>query len=134
MNKRDLERLVCDANWSKLYEVVDNTSEAKLRSTMTRLIDIFADVRVDKYVKGKLIRGNFLYASGAYLLLLFKEGRYIESRCITSTNHIKRFIKKNFPSITDEEVEGAKSALYKEKIWAKDGIELQLEYKDILSE
>lgn len=134
MDKRDLEKLVRDANWRKLYDAVDNTSDANIRSTMKRLIDIFADVRVDKYVKGKLIRGHFLYASGAYLLLLFKEGQYIESRCITSTNHIKRFIKKNFPSITDEEVEVAKSALYKEKIWAKDGIELRLEYKDILSE
>lgn len=134
MNKRDLEKLVRDADWKQLYNAIDDTTEANIRSTMKRLIDVFADARVDKYVKGKLIRGNFLYASGAYLLLLFKEGRYIESRCITSTNHIKRFIKKNFPSITDEEVEGAKSALYKEKIWAKDGIELRLEYKDILSE
>lgn len=134
MNKRDLERLVCDADWKQLYNAIDDTTEANIRSTMKRLIDVFADARVDKYVKGKLIRGNFLYASGAYLLLLFKEGRYIESRCITSTNHIKRFIKKNFPSITDKEVKAAKSALYKEKIWAKDGIELRLEYKDILSE
>lgn len=134
MDKRDLEELVRDADWKQLYNAIDDTTEANIRSTMKRLIDVFADARVDKYVKGKLIRGNFLYASGAYLLLLFKEGRYIESRCITSTNHIKRFIKKNFPSITDEEVKAAKSALYKEKIWAKDGIELRLEYKDILSE
>lgn len=134
MDKRDLEKLVRDADWKQLYNAIDDTTEATIRSTMKRLIDVFADARVDKYVKGKLIRGHFLYASGAYLLLLFKEGQYIESRCITSTNHIKRFIKKNFPSITDEEVEVAKSALYKEKIWAKDGIELRLEYKDILSE
>ena len=134
MDKRDLEKLVCDADWKQLYNAIDDTTEANIRSTMKRLIDVFADARVDKYVKGKLIRGNFLYASGAYLLLLFKEGRYIESRCITSTNHIKRFIKKNFPSITDEEVETAKSTLYKEKIWAKEGTELRLEYKEILSE
>lgn len=134
MDKRDLEKLVRDADWKQLYNAIDDTTEATIRSTMKRLMDVFADARVDKYVKGKLIRGHFLYASGAYLLLLFKEGQYIESRCITSTNHIKRFIKKNFPSITDEEVEVAKSALYKEKIWAKDGIELRLEYKDILSE
>lgn len=134
MDKRELEKIVYDADWKRLYNAIDDTTEANIRSTMKRLIDVFADARVDKYVKGKLIRGNFLYASGAYLLLLFKEGRYIESRCITSTNHIKRFIKKNFPSITDEEVETAKSTLYKEKIWAKDGTELRLEYKEILSE
>lgn len=134
MDKRELEKIVYDADWKRLYNAIDDSTEANIRSTMKRLIDVFADARVDKYVKGKLIRGNFLYASGAYLLLLFKEGRYIESRCITSTNHIKRFIKKNFPSITDEEVETAKSTLYKEKIWAKDGTELRLEYKEILSE
>lgn len=134
MDKRELERLVCDANWSKLYEVVDNTSDAKLRSTMKRLVDVFADVRVDEYVKGKPYKGLIMPAKEVYLLLLFKEGQYMESRCIANTYHIKRFIKNTFTSITDEEVEVAKSALYKEKIWAKDGIELRLEYKEILSE
>lgn len=42
MNKRDLEKLVRDANWSKLHEVIDNASDAKARSTMGRLIDVFA--------------------------------------------------------------------------------------------
>ena len=134
MDKRDLGNLVRDANWSKLYEAVDNMSDAKLRSTVTRLIDVFADVRVDEYVSRKLYRGFIVRATEVYLLLLFKEGQYIESRCIANTNHIKRFIKKAFPSITDEEVETAKSTLYKEKLWAKDGIELHLEYKEILSE
>ena len=134
MDKRDLGTLVRDANWSKLHEVIDNMSDAKLRSTVTRLIDVFADVRVDEYVSRKLYRGFIVRATEVYLLLLFKEGQYIESRCIANTYHIKRFIKKAFPSITDEEVETAKSTLYKEKLWAKDGIELHLEYKEILSE
>ena len=124
MDKRDLGRLVRDANWSKLHEVIDNASDAKARSTMGRLIDVFADIRLDWYNR---------YPKEVYLLLKFIDGQYIECLCIKNTYHLKRYIKQVIPSLTEEEVEKVKERLYKERIWADEDMELRFEHHQVYS-
>lgn len=124
MDKRDLGTLVRDANWSKLHEVIENASDTKARSTMGRLIDVFADMRLDWYYR---------HPKEVYILLKFIGGQYIECLCIENTYHMKRYIKQVIPSLTEEDVEKVKERLYKEKIWANEDIELRLEHHQVYS-
>lgn len=124
MDKRDLGTLVRDANWSKLHEVIENASDTKARSTIARLIDVFADIRLDWYNR---------YPKEVYLLLKFIGGQYIECLCIKNTYHLKRYIKQVIPSLTKEEVEKVKERLYKDMIWADEDMELRFEHHQVYS-
>ena len=124
MDKRDLGTLVRDANWSKLHEVIENASDTKARSTIARLIDVFADIRLDWYNR---------YPKEVYLLLKFIGGQYIECLCIKNTYHLKRYIKQVIPSLSEEEVEKVKERLYKERIWADEDMELRFEHHQVYS-
>lgn len=138
MDKRDLEKIVKDANWKKLHREIRKESDARIRSTIDRLIDVFAELRINDLPlrhKTEVIGKNWLtlYPLEIYLLILFRNGEYIESTCISKTHHIKRYVQQLEQTITDDEVEEVKSTLYRDGVWIKGNIEIRLEYKKILS-
>ena len=138
MDKRDLEKIVRDANWKKLHREIRKESDARIRSTIDRLIDVFAELRINDLPlihKTEVIRKEwkFIFPTETYLLIVFQNGIYKESTCISKTHHIKRYVQQLEQTITDDEVEEVKSTLYRDGVWIKGNIEILLEYKKILS-
>ena len=138
MDKRDLQIIVKDANWKKLHSVIRKESDTHVRSTIDRLIDVFAELRMNDLPMISRFQtfgkdGLFIYPQELCLLIMFQGGEYKESICITKTHHIKRYIQQIAPTITEDEVEEVKSTLYKEGVWTRGDITLRFEHKKILS-
>lgn len=133
MDKRDLEKLVKDADWKRLHKVIQRESDIHVRSTIRRLINIFADLRMDRYVIAEpKYRGLQFMQREVYILMLFTEGKYTESKCITGTHHLLRYIEDICSSLNEDEVKDAKSAIQEEGFWKRDNIELRIEHKHLL--
>ena len=129
MDKRDLEKIVKDANWKELHERLNNESDIHIRSSIDRLIDIFADIRIDKRVRIKPWRSLYIQDE-VHLILKFNNGRYKECICILGIHHMKRYIHSIVPTLTDDELEDAKWHLLQgEHRWKRGTIELRYENK-----
>ena len=133
MDKRELEKIVYDADWKRLHNVIRNESDTHVRSTIDKLIDVFADIRMNLYTRivPKWKVNNFL--KEIHLLLMFYDGEYIESKCIENTNHLTRYVVEKILLVSDEELEDAMQTLMRGEMWRKGKIEFLYERKNIYS-
>lgn len=134
MDKRDLEKLVKDADWKRLLSELDNESDARMRSTIMRLIEVFASARMDDYSTGKLMyNGMLIHPDEIYLLLILQQGKYVDSKCIAKTHHLKEYIHQIVPSLNQDEIESVKSALQTQGTWTQGDLELRFEHQHVYS-
>ena len=134
MDKRDLEKIVLDADWKRLHDVIRDESETHIRSTISKLIDVFADLRMNKYTRIIPTSRLISHQKEVHLLLMFYEGEYIESICIESTHHLKRYIGSKVILISEDELAEAKQVLmHGDNVWRKGKFEFRYERKNIYS-
>ena len=134
MDKRDLEKIIKDADWKKLHSVLHNESEAHVRSTAGRIVDILAEMRLGNYKHGKQKYGGLISnSSEVYMLLLFQGGEYQESICIAKTYHLKRYIQQIAPMITESELDNIQQELLRCGKWNNSDLELRLEHHQAYS-